>query len=145
MQNTLAQLKFVTAAQPSARTAVSPTERRRIALVDRIDEQVKLAMALMEGKKPEFIRTVKNKETGEKTAKPKQVKAWFWPQGSKYCVVVKYGLTVLQFAKGTNAIEAPNLKGVITVLSTVKTAVQAGELDSAIAAATSKREKSNAK
>jgi len=66
-------------------------------------------------------------------------------EGSKYLISLKYGLHVLQFAKGANAIEGPNLKVVITVLNTIKTAVQAGELDSAIAAATAKREKPNGK
>jgi len=142
MANTsaLSTLRFVTAAQPSSRSAVSPVERRRTALVDRIEEQIKLASALLEGKKPEFTRTVKDKTTGEKTSKPKAVRAWFWPQGSKYMVTVKYGLHVLQFAKG-NAIEAPNLKGTVAVLNSVKQAVAAGELDSAITAVAAKREK----
>src|SRR4029079_16070945 len=101
--------------------------------------------AQLDGKTPEFTRTIRNKETGQKETKSKLVRAWYWQQGSKYMVAIKYGLHSLQFGKGSNAIEAPHLKGVISVLSTVKTAVQAGELDSTIATATAKREKSNAK
>lgn len=139
-------MKFVTAAETSTRNAVSPTERRRAALIARIDEQIALATAQLEDKKPEFSRTVKNKETGQKETKPKTVRAWYWEHNSKFLLTVRYGLTVLQFAKGTNAIEALSLKGVVTVLNTVKAAVHAGELDDAIIAATTKREKkSNAK
>ncbi|HEY2468005.1 MAG TPA: hypothetical protein VGI45_09185 [Terracidiphilus sp.] len=145
-KSTLSTLTFVQAVQPSSRAAVSPTERRRTALVDRVDEQIALATALIEGKKPNFNRTVKDKTTGEKVTKTKNVRSWFWPQGSKYLVTIKYGLSVLQFAKGANAIEAPNLKGVVVVLNAVKTAAQAGELDAAIESVAAKREKkSNAK
>ena len=54
-------------------------------------------------------------------------------------LTVRYGLTVLKFAKGTNAIEASNLKGILTVLNTIKAAAQAGELDAAVAAVTTKQ------
>ena len=135
---------FVTAAETSTRNAVSPTERRRAALIARIDEQIALATAQLEGKKSEFTRTVKNKETGQKETKSKTVRAWYWAEGSKYLVTIKYGLHTLQFSKGTNAIEAPSLKGVVAVLNTVKSAVEAGELDSAITAVAVKREKKSA-
>ena len=58
-------------------------------------------------------------------------------------MTIKYGLHALQFAKG-NAIEAPSLKGIVTVLNTVKSAVETGELDSAITAVAAKREKKSA-
>src|SRR6185503_108368 len=120
MPNALATLKFVTAAETSNRNAVSPTERRRVALIARIDEQIVLATAQLENKKPEFSRTVKSRETGQKETKPKTVRAWYWEHNGKFLLTIRYGLTVLQFAKGTNAIEAPNLKGVVAVLNTVK-------------------------
>ena len=144
--NTLSTLKFVTAAKPSTRSTVSPTERRRMALIDRVEEQIALATAQLDGKTAEFTRTVKNKETGQKETRSKFVRAWYWPQGSKYVVTIKYGLHILQFAKGANAIECPSLKGVVATLNTVKQAITAGELDSAIAAVAAKREKkANAK
>jgi hypothetical protein len=139
MANTLATLKFIQAVQPSTRTAVSPTERRRAALIARIDEQVALANAQLEGRKPEFSRTVKNKETGEKTSKAKTVKPWYFPQGAKYLLFIRYGLQTLQFAKGTNAIECTSLKAVVTTFAMVRSAVAAGELDQAIAQIASKR------
>jgi hypothetical protein len=144
--NTLSTLKFVTAAQPSTRSTLSPTERRRMALIDRIEEQIALATAQLDGKTAEFTRTVKNKETGQKETRSKFVRAWYWADGSKYVVSIKYGLHILQFAKGANAIEAPSLKGVVSTLQTIKQAAAVGELDAAITAIAAKREKkSNAK
>src|SRR5665213_2487166 len=140
----LSELKFVVAEKPQSAT-MSPAERRRLALVARIDEQIALATAQLEDRRPEFTRTktVVNKETGQKSkvTASKNVRAWYWPQGSKYVVSIKYGLHILQFAKGTNAIECPSLKGVVTTLQTIKTAVAAGELDAAITAVAAKREK----
>jgi hypothetical protein len=119
--NTLSTLKFVTAAQPSTRSTLSPTERRRMALIDRIEEQIALATAQLDGKTAEFTRTVKNKETGQKETRSK-------------------------FVQGANAIEAPSLKGVVSTLQTIKQAAAVGELDAAITAIAAKREKkSNAK
>ena len=142
----LSELKFVVADKPQTAT-ISPAERRRIALVARIDEQIALATAQLEDRKPEFTRTktVVNKETGEKSkvTASKNVRPWYWQHNSKFLLTIKYGLNVLKFAKG-NAIEAASLKGIVTVLSTVKSAVEAGELDSAITAVAAKREKKSA-
>jgi hypothetical protein len=140
----LSELKFVVAEKPQSAT-ISPAERRRIALVARIDEQIALATAQLEERRPEFTRTktVVNKETGEKSkvTASKNVRPWYWQHNSKFLLTIRYGLNVLKFAKGTNAIEAPSLKGIVTVLNTVKSAVEAGELDSAITALAAKREK----
>ena len=142
----LSELKFVVAEKPQSAT-VSPAERRRIALVARIDEQIALATAQVEDRRPEFTRTktVVNKETGEKSkvTASKNVRPWYWQHNSKFLLTIRYGLNVLKFAKG-NAIEAPSLKGIVTVLNTVKAAVEAGELDSAITAVAAKREKKSA-
>jgi len=141
--NTLATLKFVTAAKPVATSTVSPAERRRTALVSRIDEQIAFVNSQINNTKFEATRTktVVNKETGEKSKQTaaKLVRPWYWQVNKSFFVAIRYGMHTLQFAKGANAIEAPSLKGVVAVLTTVKTAVQAGELDAAIEAVASKR------
>lgn len=149
MSNTLATLKFVQAEKP-ATTTLTPAERRRAALIARIEEMVALATAQSNGSefKPTRTRTVVNPDTKEKSkvTSPKVLRAWYWQgQGTgKYYVSIRYGTHTLQFGKN-NAIEAPNLKGVIAVLNTVKQAVQAGELDSVIESATSKPATSTSK
>ena len=53
----------------------------------------------------------------------------------KVCLQVRYGTRVLDLARGKNSIEVGTGAELITVLQTVKTAVEAGELDAQIEAA----------
>jgi hypothetical protein len=48
---------------------------------------------------------------------------------------VRYGSRVLDIAKGKNAIEITNMADLIAVIETVKSAVETGELDAEIEAA----------
>lgn len=141
---TLATLKFVQAVKPSAVSTINPVERRRNALTARIEEQILLANSLLAGKPVEFTRTRSTKNAAGEVVKstvPKKLAAWFWQSNGRYLVTVKYGASPLTFAKGTNAVETPALKGVVTVLTAFKTATAAGELDEAISAVTSKRKR----
>lgn len=76
----------------------------------------------------------KVKEVANRTVRP-----WWWAAGKSLFVQIRYGASLLTFKGGTNAIETNSLKGVVTVLTTVKQAVENGELDASIAAVTSKR------
>jgi hypothetical protein len=142
--NTLATLKFVNAAKPASTSTTNPTERRRDSLIARIEEQLALANAQLNGTKfePTRTKTVTDKTTGEKTKQTaaKLVRPWWWQVNKSFFVAIKYGVTPLLFGKSNaNAIETNSLKGVVSVLTAVKTAVINGELDAAIEAATSKR------
>ena len=53
----------------------------------------------------------------------------------KVCLQVRYGTRVLELAKGKNSIEVGTAAELLTVLSTVKSAVEAGDLDAQIYAA----------
>ena len=53
----------------------------------------------------------------------------------KVCLQVRYGTRVLELAKGKNSIEVGNAAELMTVLTAVKTAVEAGDLDAQIDAA----------
>ena len=48
---------------------------------------------------------------------------------------MRYGSRVLDIAKGKNAIEIASMNDLITVIETVKSAVETGELDAQIEAA----------
>ena len=64
---------------------------------------------------------------------PRKLKPWWWPSdGDKLCITVRYGARTLEVVDGKNAIETDNIAGVITTLQILKTAVDAGELDSRI-------------
>jgi hypothetical protein len=55
---------------------------------------------------------------------------WFVGENGKVCLQVKYGSRVLEFAKGKNAIEVSSADELINALTTLKAAIEAGELDS---------------
>jgi hypothetical protein len=60
---------------------------------------------------------------------------WFTGDNGKLCFSVRYGSRVLDIAKGKNAIEVANLDDLAAVIETVKSAVETGELDAQIEAA----------
>ena len=54
---------------------------------------------------------------------------WFVGENGKVCLQVKYGSKVIEFAKGKNAIEVGSADELINALTTLKSAVESGELD----------------
>ena len=55
---------------------------------------------------------------------------WFTAENGRVCLQIRYGSKVLEFAKGENAIEVNSADELINALTTLKTAIEAGELDS---------------
>ena len=130
-------LKLVAAKRPQAAT---PVVQRRNKLSNQLWEQIELARAAAEGRTyaPVKLRNVVNKATGERTRieAAKRVKQWwFVAETGRVCVQVRYGTRVLELAKGKNSIEVANGDELLSVLETVKSAVEAGELDAQIEAA----------
>jgi hypothetical protein len=137
---TLSALKLTAATKPQH---VSPVQQRRLKLVRRIDEQIELASALLQGKHfaAVKVRTITDKETGVRRAveSSKRVKAWWFKQDNgKLALSVRYGAKVLELAKGKFAVEVAADKDLVPTLETVKSAVLGGELDAAIETAAAK-------
>ena len=66
---------------------------------------------------------------------PKRVKSWSWTaENGKICVAVCYGSKVLKLAKNKTAVEVGSKKELVAVLTTLRKAVDAGELDAQIEA-----------
>jgi hypothetical protein len=131
---TLNTLKLTAALKPQQ---VSPVQQRRNKLVRRIEEQIELASALLQGKhfSAVKVRNITDKETGLRCAveSSKRVKAWWFKQDNgKLALSVRYGAKVLELAKGKFAVEVAAEKELVTTLEVVKSAVEAGELDTAI-------------
>ena len=131
---TLSSLKLVTAVKP---TALAPIVQKRNKLIKRLYEQIELAKALAEGREymTTRLRTVKDAETNEtKTVSlPMRVKAWWFnAENGKLCVTVKYGTKTIELAKGKTAVELTSEEDLVSVLETLKAAVDAGELDEQI-------------
>lgn len=128
-------LKLITA---SKRNANSPILQRRTKLLAKVQEQLDLCEAQRNQQTyaPKRIKTIINKETGERTTVEtiKRVKEWFWITDSgKINLVIKYGAKTLPLnKKGANAIELTNGTELIGTLHKLKDAVIAGEFDDAI-------------
>jgi hypothetical protein len=106
-------------------------------------EQIELAKAQQTGKTfaPIKFRSITDTETGQRkqVEMAKRVKAWwFVADNGKLSLSVRYGTKVLELAKGKHAVEVGAEKDLVGVLDVIKTAVLAGELDTAIENAANK-------
>ena len=109
--------------------SVDPTFRRRERLVEKLQEQLQLI------KNPNFKPTFNRWETnedGERVAveKSRTIKPWWFTdlQGDMY-LTVKVGHKKVEFEKGKSAIKVGSKDNLETVLNTVISATESGELD----------------
>jgi hypothetical protein len=110
---------------------------RRNKLATKLWEQINLAQSQLDGK-PFVVtkfKTVKDKETGlrKQVEVPKRLKPWwFQSEQGKVCVSVKYGSWTIELAKGKPSVEVASGAELVKALESIKTAVEAGELDAQI-------------
>ena len=133
----LTGLKLVAAKRPQA---APPIVQRRNKLSNQLFQQIELARCLSEGKTyaPTRLRNIRDKHTGERRTVEavKRVRQWWFVSDTgKVCLQVKYGTRIIELARGKNSIEVGTAAELLTVLSTVKSAVEAGDLDAQIDAA----------
>jgi hypothetical protein len=131
--STLNSLKMVNSKKP---TSIPPILQRRNKLSTKVWEQIQLAKAQSEGgtytvKK---FKSVKDIDGARKTVEhQKRVRPWwFVSTDGKVCLNVRYGAKVIEFAKGKTAIEVASADELIKALEIIKSAVEAGELDTQI-------------
>ena len=134
----LATLKLVTSKREQG---TNPVLHRRTKLSVKLGDQILLAEAKRDGRTyaPTRLKTAINRVTGERTTfeSQKLIREWWYINGAgKINLVVKYGSKPISFdVKGTkNAIEVNSGDQLIAALTTIKAAVDAGELDLALAA-----------
>jgi hypothetical protein len=132
----LATLKLVTSKREQG---TNPVLHRRTKLSVKLGDQILLAEAKRDGRTyaPTRLKTAINRVTGERTTfeSQKLIREWWYINGAgKINLVVKYGSKPIYFdAKGTkNAIEVNSGDELIAALTTIKAAVDAGELDQQI-------------
>ncbi len=123
-------LKLVAAKKP---TFVSPVQARRNKLSTRLWEQIELAKAQSNGTvfAPTRTKTIRDDEGNTRTVeRSRRIKQWwFVSEAGKVCFSVRYGSRVLELAKGKSAIEVATPADLINAMETVRSAVDAGELD----------------
>ena len=134
--STLNTLKLVNVKKP---TAVPPLLHRRYKISKKVWEQIQLAKAKKEGSTFTIkqFKTVKGNDGSRLAVEVhKQVRPWwFTATDGKTCLNIRYGAKVVELAKGKTAIEIANADDLIKTLEIVKMAVDAGELDTQIEAA----------
>ncbi len=138
--STLSNLKLITSKRQASGGAVA---HRRGKLAEKIDEQIALITAQQEGRvyAPKKTKIIVNKATGQRGSIEviKRVKEWFWyGEGGKIHLNIRYGSKIIELAKGKNAIEVADTKELLDTLALIRTAVMAGELDSQIEATSEK-------
>ena len=126
----------LTAAKRS--TGISPQMHRRLKLVKKIDDQIALAKALANGGTytTSRFRTVKDEDGGSRSVEvQKNVRPWWFPKDTgKISVSIRYSARVGKLAKCKSAFEVANGDDLLRALSTVRKAVEAGDLDAQIEA-----------
>lgn len=123
---------------------------RRHKLIERIHQQMLAAEARQQGRRAtKTIRQkYKNKETGaivERDAE-RTIREQFWfDNGGKVFVELRYGARNIEFAKGKTAIEVGDLNNLIPTLEKLKQATEQGELDEQLAIAATRPQQFAAK
>ena len=132
--STLSTLKLVAVKKPTHMPAIVI---RRNKLSSKLWEQIQLAKSQVDGT-PFVVTKYKSmidRETGlrKQVEIPKRIKPWwFQSEQGKVCVSVKYGSWTIELAKGKPSVEVASAQDLIKTLETIKSAVEAGELDAQI-------------
>ena len=137
--STLAALKLSASKKSQA---VNPAVHRRNKLGKKIWEQIELAKAQASGNAftTTRFRTIQDEHGIRRSVEvPKRVRAWWWTaENGKLAINLRYGARAVELAKGKTAVEVGTVNDLIPTLELIKKAVEAGELDAQIEAASVK-------
>lgn len=126
----IASLKLVAASRVNRLT---DTERRRLKLLDKLDDQIRSLDAAQKNEIYTKQRRVwrKNDEGhDEQVTITRAIRPWWWSDmKGQIFFALKYGSQPIELAKGKTAIQVPNLDDLVKAFATIRQAVIAGELD----------------
>ena len=134
----LSKFKLVAAAQKHVH---SKTDHRRVKLIEKLDDQLAMAEALIKG---EIYRKYKQvwiqNEYGNRVShdREKRVRAWYWISAAGCYFSVFYGNRVMKLEGDNTAITVGTSDKLPEVIRTVIESVKAGELDTSIEEAAEK-------
>jgi hypothetical protein len=139
-QTSFLQAVKVTAAKKSVGN--NPQAFRRMKLARKLWEQIQLAKSQAEGTKFTMTRyrTVVDQDGLRRSVEvPRLVRAWWWTtENNRLALNIRYGARKIEIAKGKSAIEISGVIELVPTLELIKQAVEAGELDAQIEAASLK-------
>jgi hypothetical protein len=134
----LSKFKLVAVAQNHVQ---SKTDHRRVKLIEKLDDQLAMAEALIKG---EIYRKYKQvwiqNEHGERVShdREKRVRAWYWMSAAGCYFSVFYGSRIMKLEGDNTAITVGSRDKLPEIIRTVIEAVKAGELDASIEEAAEK-------
>lgn len=132
----LSNLKLVVAQKP---TKMPPIVQRRNKVINKLWEQQKLIESRLSGTAYAPLKTkrVKDLEGNIKTIEvPKRLKPWWFTSDTgKTCLTIRYGNKPIEIVKGKAAIEVSDVEELVLILSQLMQAINDGELDGQIDAA----------
>ncbi|MFN3226627.1 MAG: DUF6641 family protein [Hyphomicrobiales bacterium] len=123
-----------------------PVMERREKLAAAIDEQMLVHAARLNGEDYTVERSKwQTDEQGERVEVKSQrrINPWFFEQDGAWFVQCRYGARLVLINGTDNAVSVRKLEDVLAVLKTFKAAVEAGELDGAVAKATERKTAKN--
>ena len=136
----LLQSLKVTAAKKSVGN--NPQAFRRMKLARKLWEQIQLAKAQAEGTQFNLTknRTVIDSDGIRRSVEvPRRVRAWWWiTDTNKIAMHIHYGARKIEISKGKTAVEIASIAELVPTLELIKQAVEGGELDAQIEAASLK-------
>lgn len=116
--------------------AKPPILGKRMKLIDRLEEQLAMAKAMLDKTPFEAFREklVKDPETGERKTirKRRSVRPWYYDSNEHYYIEIKVGLKAIELEKGKTAIDVGAKEKLPDVINTIIQAVEKGELDTHI-------------
>lgn len=126
----LASLKLVSATRM---TRLTDTERRRLKLVDKLDDQIKCIQAALNNQvyvKSKIAWRTNDEGKDEQVTITRAVRPWWWQDiKGQLFIAIKYGTQPMELAKGKTAIQVNSLEELVKVMSSIKQAVLVGEFD----------------
>jgi hypothetical protein len=137
---TLLQSLKVTAAKKAIGN--NPQAHRRMKLARKLWEQIQLAKSQAEGTNFTMtrFRSVVDPDGSRRSVEvPRRVRAWWWTTDTnKLALNIRYGARKIEISKGKSAVEIATAADLVPTLELIKQAVEAGELDAQIEAASIK-------
>jgi hypothetical protein len=128
----LSKLKLVAARQ---QRALNKIEQRRAKLIEKLEEQLAMAEALLSGDRYQSLRKVwQTNNQGERVRieRPKRVRPWYWLNAAGCLFSVYYGSKLIKLDGDMTAISMVDRSELPEVIKAVIEAVRAGELDLAV-------------
>ena len=127
-------LSKLTLTATSPRQPMTPLARKRIKLLQKLDQQIAAAQAEANDEQfmEEIKRWIKDGETGDKQLKTieRPIKKWWWQnEHGAWIITLRDGNKIIPLSKDNTSVEVGNLEDMVSTLQTLRQAVIAGELD----------------